>query len=242
MKAQLASLLILVSLTASAQLRQQPQISVTGSAEVKVPPDEIRLNVAVETRGETLEPVRAENDNKIVTSLAFLKRCGLSDNDVQTDLISVQPDYDYGRSHVRPVAYIVRKSVEIRLTNITEFQTVLTGLLTNGINVVDGIDLRTTQLRKYRDQARAMAARAAKEKAGALAAEFGAKLGKPCAISIFENSGWSGWNRNGGLNGYNNVVQNGATAGAASPDDGGEAFAAGQISVSATVNASFLIE
>lgn len=242
MRIQFTSVIVLLSLTASAQLNQPPQISVTGSAEVKVAPDEIRLNVAVETRAETLEPARVENDGKMVTALAFLKQCNLSDEDVKTDFISVQPDYNDSQSHVRPVAYIVHKSIEIRLTKIADFQTVLTGLLTNGVNIVDGIDFRTTQLRKFRDQARAMAVRAAKEKAEALTSELGAKLGKPCNISIYDNSGGGGWNRNPVFNGYNNVVQNVASASAPSSDEGGDAFAAGQISISATVNVSFLIE
>ena len=51
-----------------AQYNPPPQISVTGSAEVKVAPDEIRLNVAVETRSETLEPARVENDEKVAAA------------------------------------------------------------------------------------------------------------------------------------------------------------------------------
>jgi len=39
--------------------------------------------------------------------LAFLKGSGVKDKDVQTDFISVEPEYDYNKSHVRPMAYIV---------------------------------------------------------------------------------------------------------------------------------------
>ena len=40
----------------------EPQINVSGSAEVKVAPDEIRLSVGVETRDETLDAARQQND------------------------------------------------------------------------------------------------------------------------------------------------------------------------------------
>ena len=139
----------------------------------------------------------------------------------------------------------MRKNVEIRLREVAGFQAILTGVLTNGVNYVNNIDFRTTQLRKYRDQARAMAVRAAKEKAEALTSELGAKLGKVTSINANDSSGYYGnyWGMNRGFNGYNNAnaVQNvAAVAGTSDAEE--DTFAVGQISVSATVNVSFLIE
>ena len=114
---------------------------------------------------------------------------------------------------------------------------------TNGVNYVHGIDFRTSELRKHRDTARAMAIQAAKEKADALASELGVKRGK--VYSITENYwggwwSWSGsyWRSRGGGGMQQNVAQN---AGGASEATEG-ALSVGQISVSATVNVSFLIE
>jgi hypothetical protein len=251
----LAVVLLILSFTSAfsqAWEQPKPQISVSGSAEVKVAPDEIMLNVAVETRAATLDPARLENDQKIAAALAFLKQSKIKDKDVQTDYISIQPDYDYNNgsseSHVKPVAYIVRKNIEIRLTEVAGFQDILTGLLTNGVNYVSGVDFRTTQLRKFRDQARAMAIRAAKEKAVALTSELGAKLGKVTSINANDSSGYYGnyWGMNRGFNGFNNAIQNigggGGAGGGGASDTGDDTFAVGQISVSATVNVSFLIE
>lgn len=248
MKIRSTFLVLLASFaSAFAQIQQPPpQVSVSGSAEVKVVPDEIRLSVAVESRSDSLEPARVDNDNKTAAAQAFLKESGVPERDVKTDFISVQPDYDHSRSRVTPAAYIVRKSIEIKLTNTMAFQSIVTGLLTNGVNVVDGVDFRTTQLRKYRDEARAMAVRAAKEKAKAMTDELGVKLGRPYNINANDNSYyWGGWNRysNVGFNGNSyiqNVGSSGSSGGAA--DNANDAFAVGQISVNATVNISFLIE
>jgi hypothetical protein len=247
-------LFLALSLTAASpafsQTTPPPQISLSGSAEVKVAPDEIMLSVAVETRAETLDPARLENDQKIAAVLAFLQQSKIADKDVQMDYINVQPDYNYNNnsseSHVKPVAYIVRKNIEIRLTEVAAFQNILTGLLTNGVNYVNGIDFRTMQLRKYRDQARATAIRCAKEKAQALVAELGSKLGKVTSINANDSSGYYGnyWGVNRGFNGYNNPGQNvsGSAGGGETSDTADDTFAVGQISVSATVNVSFLIE
>jgi len=163
---------IALSLTiAHAQLQQPPpQIDVTGTAEIKVAPDEITISSGVETRDAQLNVATRQNDERIANALAFLKKAGVPEKDVQTDFIQVQPDY-YGPSGeqlIEPRFYIVRKSIEIKLTTLTNLESVLTGLLNNGVNNIQNVDFRTTQLRKYRDQARSMAITAAKEKADAL--------------------------------------------------------------------------
>jgi uncharacterized protein YggE len=115
-----------------------------------------------------------------------------------------------------------------------------------GADRVDYVEFRTTQLRKYRDQARAMAIQAATEKADALCAELKIKRGKPLDINANESGGayspyfGSYWYGRGGslANNSQAVVEDSnhpsdATTGTLS---------LGQISVSATVNVSFSID
>src|SRR5262249_17940907 len=107
-------------------------------------------------------------------------------------------------------------------------------VITAGATGVRDINLRTSQLRRYRDEARAMAIRAAREKATALAAELGVKVGKPYTIT-------EGYNY-GSLS-AGNSMNNAQAAMDAAPGDGAiPAFAPGSISVSANINVSFLIE
>lgn len=247
MKTKVTSFILLASLTAAlGQYQQQPpQISVSGSAEVKVVPDEIQLRVTVESRNAALEAARQDNDTKIAAALAFLKQAGLTDRDVKTDFISVQPDYDRNGSHVTPIAYIIRKSIEIHLTNTVAFQSIVTGLLTNGVNNLDSVDFRTTEFRKHRDEARLLAVRAAKEKAKALTDELGVKLGRPYNVNATDNSSYLGSSSrfSNSLVGVNNYAQNvSVSGGGGSADNGSDAFAVGQISIIATVNVAFLIE
>ena len=224
-------------------LQQPPQISVSGSAEVKVAPDEIYLRVGVETRDENLDDAKHQNDERVSKALSFLKSNEVKDKDVQTDFISIEPTYDSNISRAKPVIYIVRKSIEIKLTRMDAFAGLLTGLLTNGVNNVHGIEFRTSQLRKHRDAARAMAIRAAKEKADALASELGVKRGKVYSISANDWGGWWGssgsyWGGRSGGGMFQNAVQN--AGGPSEVTDG--TLSIGQISVSASVNVSFLIE
>jgi hypothetical protein len=227
---------------AFSQMPTQPSlISVSGSAEVKVAPDEIYLKVGVDTRSENLDEATRANDERVSKSLAFLKTSGVKEKDVQTDFISIEPSYDNSSSRTKAVVYIVRKSIVVKLSKIDIFEGVLTGLLTNGVNTVSGIEFRTSELRKYRDEARAMAIRAAKEKADAMALELGVKRGKVYSVNASDSGGW--WSPGTGYwgGGFGGAFQNAAqNAGGASEEDG--TLAVGQISVSASVNVSFLIE
>lgn len=220
-----------------------PLISVTGSAEVKVAPDEIYLRVGVETRDGNLDAAKRLNDQGVFKALAFLKAQGVPAKDVQTDFISIEQNFDDRTSRVTPVFYLARKSIQVKLTKVETFESVLTGLLTNGVNNVHGIEFRTSALRKHRDTARSMAIRGAKEKATALAADLGVKCGKVHAINANEWGGWysgSGGHWGGRYGGamMQNAVQNAGGEG----ESGEGTMSLGQISVSASVNVSFLIE
>jgi len=137
----------------------------------------------------------------------------------------------------------VRKSIEMKSTDLAGFERLLTGLLNSGITDVHGIEFRTSQLRKYRDAARAMAIRAAREKADSLALVLGVKRGKVYSINANDWGGWwspgaSYWGGRYGGGMFQNVSQNAG----GSPESDVSTLSAGQISVSASVNVSFLIE
>ena len=218
-----------------------PTISVTGSAEVKVAPDEVYLRVAIDTRHENLAEAKRQNDERVSKALAFLKTSGINSKDVQTDFVSIEPTYDNDLSQTKPVIFVARKSIEVKVTNVSSFEGLLTGLLTNGVNHVNGIEFRTSELRKHRDAARAMAVRAAREKADALAAELGIKRGKVYSVNASE---WGGW-LNGSANyfgGNNAAFQNGVQDLGGASGSADTPLSVGQISISASVNVSFLIE
>lgn len=247
---------------AAQSLQERPLINVSGSAEVKVTPDEVDLNVGVETRHARLDEAKEQNDERIARALAFLKQNGVKEKDIQTDYLGIEPVYepnagidprtglplpgfDRHKAQVEPVYYLARKNIGVKLTQIGRFDTLLSGLISNGVNHVHRIDFRTSQLRQHKDKARSMAVQAAKEKAEAMASALGVKVGKPYSINVNDWSGWSGWSSQsawgfggGGANAMQNVSQ---SYGGASSETG-TAFSVGQISVSANVNVSFLIQ
>jgi len=243
----LTILALAFSLTAvSAQDGQPPQITVSGTAEVLVAPDEAIIHVGVEIRNENLDQVRHLHDDRMKSALTFLKSSGVPDKNVQTDFINLTTDSTSSDSwKTKTIAYVARTSIEVKLTNVTNLEKILSGLLNSGVDRINYVEFRTSQLRKYRDQARGMAIQAAKEKADALCADLGVKRGKPLNINASESGGWlnpygSYWGaRNYGM-ASNAQVSVQDTEGTS--DSTNDTLSVGQISVSATVNVSFALQ
>jgi len=215
-------------------------ITVTGDSDVKVIPDEITLSLGVETWNKDLTIAKNENDQRIQKVVAAVRKLGIEQQHIKTDYVSIEPRYENQWQHQKFIGYFVRKTVVLTIRDIFKFENILSIVLEVGANYVHGVEFRTTELRKYRDQARLLAIKAAREKADDLAAALGQKVGRPNRIQEDHSGWWSGYNAwwgsrwQGGT--AQNVVQN------ASPSDGEGSIAVGQIKVNARVTVSFELE
>lgn len=217
-------------------------ITVTGEAEVNVVPDEVILTLGVETSNRQLRLAKNANDEIVKKVFAAAQGRGVAAKDIQTDYISIEPRYRDSYEQRDFVGFFVRKTVVITLRDVAKFEDLLSDVLDAGVNYVHGIQFRTTELRKHRDQARSLALQAAREKAVAMAKELGQTVGQPAAITEEQNNWWSGYGAwwGGSYAGAmtQNVIQNAGNA----PVFAEGALAPGQIRVTARVTVSFELE
>jgi uncharacterized protein YggE len=220
-------------------------IKVSGNAQVMVAPDEVILTLGAESWAVKLIAAKANNDLIVQKVIGVTKQFNIPAKDVQTDYLNIQPSFDNYEQHAL-TGYYVRRNVVITLKDLTRFEDLLSATLEAGVNYVHGIDFRTSELRKYRDQARDLALQAAKEKAQAMAARLGQTVGDPLTIQESNNywytpysSYWS-WGYNGGMS--QNVVQNAAGPASSDLSQSEQAMAPGQIAVSATVEVEFVMK
>ena len=230
--------LLLFLLPLSAQPNQD-RLTVTGDAEIKVAPDRVVISVGVESRGPQLTAAKSRNDTAIAAILAVTVKEQVAAADVQTDFIEISPVYQSrdsaeSRENYLVDYYRVNKTVAITLRDVTRFERLLTAILNAGANRVYGVDFQTSDLRKYRDQARDLAVKAAIEKAQAMAAAAGLRVDKPESISAYNQGGGPSYGR-GRAN--MNMVQNVSSAGGDS--ELGGTIAPGRISVNASVTLTF---
>lgn len=186
-------LLYAAALSTSAFADEAPlrrSISVTGSATVNVVPDQVLLSVSVNTFAAKLEEAKQENDARVRRVLDAVGKFQIESKDVQTSHIGIQQRFEYSnnqRQYDKLLGYEVDKSVSILLRDIAKFEALFGAVLQAGVTRVSGIDFRTSEPRKYKDEAQVAAIKAAKEKAADLAGALGQKIGRPLAIDETSN-------------------------------------------------------
>lgn len=215
-------------------------VQVSGAAAINVTPDRALLQLGVTSTAPTPEEVEADNTAAIKNIIAAVRQLGVADKDIATDYYLVQPIYvDY--ESMRIEGYRISNVVAITLNDVSKAGDVLIAALKAGANEVREVQFYTSELRRYRDEARTLAMQAATEKAALLAEAGGTATG--CVVNISENS-WSYYNGSwwGGRDRATwsqNVVQN-ATSEQPMPDE--TPISVGQIVVRAEVSASFGLE
>jgi uncharacterized protein YggE len=220
-------------------------IQVSGSAVVNVTPDRVSIRLGLQSNGHSAREVQNDNAATVKRITRAITTLGVESKDIATDWYVIQPIYrDYDSLNIK--GYRIDNLMTVTLRDVTKVNDVLAAALDAGANQVVDVQFYSSELRKYRDQAREMAMKAAREKAQALARTAGSDIG--CVMNIAENSwsyynGWGWWS--GGSSGSRwsanatQNVQDAQPAGAVDPLEDGGAVSAGQISIRAEVSASF---
>ncbi len=214
-------------------------VQVTGAATINVVPDRALIQLGVQSNGATPMAVQTANSAAIEKVIKALQARGIPAKDIATDLYVIEPVYeDYDSLYIK--GYRINNVVAVTLRNVKMTGPILVAALEAGANQVLNVEFYTSELRKYRDQARELAMRAAKEKAQLLAAAASAEAG--CVLSINENTwsyynGW--WYGRNANNWAQNVVQNAGAGSGSGSAAGDEPISLGQIAVKAEVGVSF---
>lgn len=210
-------------------------IAVTGSSAIRVQPSRVVVVFGVETFARTPGASQAQNASLSRTVVQAIHAGGVAERDIATYDFSIQPRYeDYSRNVIS--GYASRNTIAVTLRDVEMLEQVLVAALEAGATTVGGVEFSVTNLRQLRDRARKLAVEAALEKAEAMAAAAEMDLGS--VTNIREDawySGYSGWWRSSRQwTNVQNVVQDLATEGAITLEDG--SISLGQIVVQAQVS------
>ena len=246
----LLALTICLGLSVSAQdIDKMPMITVTGTAEVMVAPDEVVFSLDVTKTNKDLQVAKRSNDETVSKVLELTRRFSVAPQDVKTDSISVEMKYEQIRDAKKKVydedgdevgtkifrGYEVSKTVTVRLKDISRFEEFFSEALKTGITEVNSVRFETSKLRENKDKARDLAMKAAREKAVAMSASIGQTLGK--ALKITEgNIANQSYSAN-----YSNTVTSNITTVGGNFSESVATFAPGAIKVEAQVTVSFLL-
>jgi len=189
-----------------------------------VVPDRAVIEVGVEQQSSSARLAQHAADAVAQRVLASLRAGGVEEKDIQTTFLILKPQFDY-RKGMRISYFVAAQTMSVTVRDLSKLDGLLESLIQAGGNRIDSIDYETSDLRKYRDQARELAVKAAREKAQALAAALGQEIGKAHAIEEVTEPAYQS---------YLNVSVETRSGGR-----GGLSLAPGQKSVSASVVVSF---
>jgi hypothetical protein len=163
--------------------KQVPIINVSGEGKVKVAPDEVLISISIETKGIKAVEVKQQNDIKMDAILKFIKKSNISQENFQTQRISLNPNYDYEK---KKYSYVATQSVQILLKDLSKYDTLMEGLVNEGINRIDNVEFKSSKIEQLQSDARKLAMKDAKGKAEDYVSVLGQKVGK--AVLISDNS------------------------------------------------------
>jgi len=180
-------LIVSVGLLSGSQALAAGKIEVTGEAEIKVAADHAIMTLGVETLDQDLSKSLNENNVRANRMLDVLTSHGLDARKIQTGYMQCYPKYERSESRsTRLMGYTVSRSIVVTLNDLSKLEGVLSKVIESGATQLHGIQFRTSQLRRHRDAARDAAMKHAKEKAEAMAAAVGQKIGGATAVKEVE--------------------------------------------------------
>lgn len=191
----LLGLLFLLSTSAViAQEHQSPSvqqpgttriITTNGAASVHIPVDRVVVRFEIATWNADLRVADRENNTTISKIMSVAKKFKIDESNIIAGEINIRPTDKSNSgsfSSGNPSGYRVAKEITYELSNVAILPEFITEVMEAGADKVLSVKFDNSNLRKYKDEARLLAIRAAKEKAMSAAAEVNAKLGKTLVL------------------------------------------------------------
>ena len=170
-------------------------IEVTGSAEIKIEPDEIRFQIGIEEYWkEEFEKGKEYKDYITKIPIEEIEKnlmLSLTQIGITKPQIIVK---EIGQNWSRPGKDFKKsKTIELILTNLSKMNEILAKVSVKGVNSMRISELKNKDLTKYREQVKIEAMKAAKKKAGYLLKSVDEELGRVISVIELDNNSGTIW-------------------------------------------------
>lgn len=168
-----------------AQTQPPAQITVTGEGVVEGVPDIAALSLGVTTTGDTAVEAMAANTAALNAVMARLTAAGVTDRDMQTTNLSINPNWTgYDSSSKQTInGYTASNQLTVTIRALDTLGTVLDAAIADGANTLNGLTFGLSEPRPAMDEARTKAVADARARATLLVEAAGVKLGRIVSIT-----------------------------------------------------------
>ena len=220
-------------------------VSISGEASVSSPPDMAVIDFTIETQDSEFRKAREKNASISAKVLNSIRSINLSEKNINLKNLNVNEWREYDQKERKSVfkGYRANRNFQVSVysrdlkakENLSEkVAQVVNAVSENGITRLGSVNYSLENDYELKNKALAQAVLNAKEKATILVTNLGAKLGK--VISVSENS----YSPKPYVKSYARVAMSMDAESSSMPES--DAYSAGEMSVSSTVNVSFSIE
>ncbi len=161
----------------------QNSVSVNGEGQVFAKPDTFILQVAVEEKSKTTEEGFEKVAVKIASLQKLMKDNGITDKDIQSVNISINPNYNYDNGKSTVDGFVANHGLKVKIRKLESVDAIL-----KGVSSIDGVQIQNTSYdiddkTEFYKEARDLAIKKARQKAEEMAKATGISIGKVTSIS-----------------------------------------------------------
>ena len=224
---------LVLSTCVEAALPDEPHLQVSGSGDVWATPDQVTINLSVNEQSMDVMQAKQAADGKLAKMILLLKEQGIEGKDIHASQLNIHSKTRYNRETQRNEfdGYEVSRTINVILRNVDAYANVLQSLVKSGANHVGQSQFGLSNYDELYAQARQKAFKDAKANAETYATGFDAKIGKVYSINAMQQHRPTPYPRAEMKMMASDSVSNVQ-----------DAYNVGEIKVTATVNAVFLLD
>lgn len=163
-----------------------PVVSAQGFASIKAVPDEVSVNVNIETRNLTAQGAQESNKEISEKLLIELVKIGYDRNELKFVNYQVYPEYDYSSDYRQQKikGYVVSQQLVIKTKDVNKVPSIVDAVIKSG-SLVSYINFELSESKQadYKNKALEAASKDAMTKAQSIASGQGKKIGRLVSIT-----------------------------------------------------------
>jgi len=153
-----------------------PGLSVQGTGQAKLAPDQASISLSVMSQGQSAQEVQAENARKMQAVTEAVKALGVEDRFIRTSGISLQPQYDYKNGERKLKGYAANNTIRVDVKELAKVGRVIDSALRAGAGKVDSLEFSLNAPERLEQMALRNAVADARSKAETIASALGKSI------------------------------------------------------------------
>lgn len=160
------------------------RITLSATGEVRAEPDMAVLSGGVTTRADTAADAMTANSRAMNQVFQALRRAGIAEADLQTARLQVSPVYDYSQNReARIVGYQATNTVSARVRDLDNLGRTIDAMIAAGVNEFQGVNFMLENQDAALRQARLNAVAELRAVSALYAEALGVRLGRIAEFS-----------------------------------------------------------